>query len=618
MANLTQRADLLVDDKPYMIVRTADHAGARGWQETSPAGAEIGRGRRDTAREDTGEVRISFESKHRGFGEPISITEGRDYWGQNVDKRYPRQVTLSRAITSISTSSYTAGADPAGIVELGGYIYLAMGRYILKIDQGSDTISSDIDLNTISVGAQAKSLAVFKSKMYVALGENLAFRQTTGNGTYTAQADGLKATLFQVAEHRMYRIHSVSTSAASYLSNVQNDPMEDADWSASDPIGDTSVAATGMTNLAYQLFIAKEDGLYAADIETGRFPSITPELKPWRHSNNGRGIKGWGGLVLMPTIRGLKLYFGGQLYTAGPEVMSQNDSEVSGRITAIAGDANWVYAAVYNGTNSYVLAGRVARPDDQYPGEMLWHVVWYETGGPFTAMEVTGVNNEPRLWFASQTELKYVKLGSGLDNPLQDSTATYSSTATDYYPAHDAGSPMVDKHFLELRVYAEHLSPTQYITWYYRLDDDTDWTLLGVTRESPVEVLKFDQAMEPLGRRVALKAVWTRGATTTSTPIVRNVEVLSVEYPPNRKVLQAAVLLADNVQLRSGSDSRTTQQMVRDLDKMFADRRRVRLMDPVGRIQTALPIGSPTYKEAMQTDTRSPVLVATLQFLVLP
>lgn len=612
---LNQRADLIVDGKPYMLVRSGDHVGPRSWQEEGPLAAEVQQPMRDVARtEGLPEFRISWPTKHRGFGEPIRTLEGRDYYGQNVDKRFPRQTIIARGITTLDVSSYTAGADPCGFAELGGVLYLGFGRYMLKI-ASNDGITNDEDLDTIAVGVKAKSLASYGGKIYLAVGESYAFRHTDGSGTYTAQTDGLKATLFHVAENRLYRIYSVASSAASYLSNASTDPTTGANWAAADPIGDTMVAATGMANLAYQLFIAKEDGLYAADTSTGRFPSITPELKPWKNSSNGVGISGWGGMTFMPTVRGLKMYFGGQLFTAGPEVMSANDSEVKGRITSLGGDANWLYAALYNGTGTYILAGRAGRADDQYPGEFLWNVVWYVTGGPY-ALHVSGLNNDPRLWLAAQGALHYIKLGNALDNPLQDSTAVYQSTATDYYPAHDAGSPMVDKHFLELRVYAENLSYARYVTWSYRLDDETDWTPLGVTNQSPIQVLKFDPAVDVVGKRIQLKAAYTRGATTTATPIIRNVEVLGVEYPPQRKILQANILVADQVALRKGTDSRSAIQLVTDLEDLFADRRRVAFSDPLGREKVALPIGAVSIHEVSQPDERNPIMIAQVQFLM--
>jgi hypothetical protein len=298
--------------------------------------------------------------------------------------------------------------------------------------------------------------------------------------------------------------------------------------------------------------------------------------------------------------------------------MSQNDSEVKGRVTALAGDANWLFGALYNGTDTYILAGRNPKSDDNYPGEFTWNTVWYVAGGPYSSMWITGVTSEPRLYLSRQGNISYIKLGTNLDNPLQDSTAVYQSTGTDYYPAHDAGSPQVDKYFLELRVNSKNLSQVvgRQITWYYKLDDAAAWTLLGTTNTSPTHTLKFDPATDVVGKRIALKAEWARGSTTTSTPVLRNVEVLAVEFPPQRKVFGAQIWCADNLKLRSGTDSRTGGQVLDDLEAMAAAKKTVEMVDPLGRKRTVLPLAPVLAKEVMQNDSRDPVVMAAAQFLV--
>jgi hypothetical protein len=624
---MPQSGDLVIDNKPYMLVRSGGTSGARTWQEQGPGTAEVNEPGRDVARGDFGqEVRIVWKTKHKGFGEPLKQVDGRDYFGRNVDKRYPNQGILGREIVFLDAPE-AAGADPRQIVEFDGDIYMAYGAIVIKVVPGTDTVSTAFDVDaTVGAGKKATGLEVFKDRMYLAVGEADAFRHSSDGATWTAHASGssYSATHFKAAENRLYRVwKGTGTSVPAYLTNNSEDPTSALNWAAQDPIGDINIPVTGMASTAYQIFIAKEDGLYAADIETGRFPSLTPELSAWRNSSNGQGVFCWGGLALMPTTRGEKMYFAGQLFTVGPEVMSANDSEVNGRIVAHAGDANWLFASLYNGTDTYILAARNQRPDDNYPGELVWNTVWYLPGGPWTGMGLTNSGGNPRLWLArdgSATDaLAYIKLGSGLDNPLQDSTARYVASGTDYYPAHDGGSPMVDKHFLELRVYCENLSQTagRKLTWSYRLDDDTAWVELGDCISSPITVLKFSQSQDVVGRRIQLKCEWTRGSTATGTPILRTVEVLAVEFPPTRKLLSTQIWAADNVKLRNGVDSRKGAQIVEDLENLAASKKRVELIDPLGRKRTALALQPVLVKEIIQTDNREAVTIVAANFLIL-
>ncbi len=728
---VTQRADFIIDNKPYTLARTGGDVGARAWQETGPQAAEVSQPLRDVARGELGkEVRILWSTKHRGFGEPLRTIEGRDYWGRDIDKRYPHQTTLARLQTALTGLPATIGADPTKFAELGGSLYLGYGTDVIKI-ASNDAVTSAFDIETAHTGIKAKGLATFQNTIFLGLGEATTFRHSTDGTTWTAHAGGFTATHFLPVQDRLYRMSkqggtlagssatdlvvgdilstntditvsviaasgakaqtytftsggagsltltgtdasaqtisgiedtvaesslaldfatlnvrvvlttgpavkliadtitdllavandtivvSSSSTVATYLSNNSVDPTDSLNWSALDIIGDSGIPSTGLASVAYQLFVAKEDGLYAADIETGRFPSLTPELAAWRDTVNGKGAFGWGGLAFMPTVRGLKMYYAGQLFSAGPEAMSANDSEVVGYVTAMTGDANWLFATLYNGTDTYILAGRNPKPDDRYPGEFTWNVVWYMSGGPYTAMTISGLNNDPRLWVARNGDVRYIKLGDTLDNPLQDSAATYMATGTDYYPAHDGGSPMVDKHFLELRVSAEQLSYTCYITWSFKLDDETTWTELGKTKVSPVTVLKFDTATDVIGRRIELKAAYTRGATTTDTPIVRNVELLAVEYPSNRKLLSASFLVSDKTQTRTGVDPRAGHQVVADLEALVLDRKQVSLTDPLGRDNRALPLGPVLVKEVLSQDSREATVIVTAQYLIM-
>ena len=613
MGARNQIADMILDGKPYMLAPSK--SGSRSWQEEGPAGAEIRDNLRDVARGNLeNEIRINWNTKHRGYGEPVRRVEGRDYWGRNVDKRFPGQVTLSRVITTI-TPTQSASSDPAAIAVLGNNVYVAHGAYVLKINPATQTETS-----ATSVTA-ATDLVYFQGKLFLARGNSNVFQYTSDGTTWTSHA-ALTALKFAPAINRLYRLaKGASVSVATFLTNNAVDATDNLNWSAEDAIGlDNQVPGTGMATLGYQIFIAKEDGLYAADIDTGRFLSLTPELAPWRSTTMGTAVKGWGGIAFFNTPRGLRGFYAGSLYSAGPEVMSANDSEVFGRITALAGDASWLYAALYNGTDTYILAGRNATSDDAYPGEIVWNVVWYIAGGPFTTMALvsTPTATEPQLILVKSNQVAFIKLGANSDNPLRDSTAVYATSGTDYYPAHDGGSPQVDKHFLELRVYCENLNRVagREITWAYKLDDDTAWTTLGTAKDSPVSVLKFDQATVPVGKRISLKATYTRGSTTTASPVLRSVEVLAVEYPPTRKVLTVEIQAQDRVQLRVGTDTRNWDQIYTDLVNLGNAQRRVSLTDPAGREYTVLPMRPVFLQEVQVTDSRAYDATVLARFLV--
>jgi len=71
------------------------------------------------------------------------------------------------------------------------------------------------------------------------------------------------------------------------------------------------------------------------------------------------------------------------------------------------------------------------------------------------------------------------------------------------------------------------MTSTEYVDWYYRVDEETDWTLLGRFNTSPAPTALSFAAAGIQFERIQLKSVPARGSTTTNRPVTESV---TLEY----------------------------------------------------------------------------------------
>jgi hypothetical protein len=232
--------------------------------------------------------------------------------------------------------------------ELGGQLYVAEGRYILRqINDATWTMVKDF-----GAGVAVLNATTFTSnfdgtaRVFVALSSGPA--QYSSDGTVWTAMPTFTALAFAVTGREFWwaddtnRLRKLDTNA---------DPTLEANYtSLIFRAGDKSSVVTAlMVSAAGTLLIAKTDGIYTLD-QAGDDHQLFPFLKFAPEANNG---KAWGQLE-----NALYTSYGRNLMRidadlseteVGPEKLINNDSPVRGRITAFAAVGTmFAYAGLFN------------------------------------------------------------------------------------------------------------------------------------------------------------------------------------------------------------------------------------------------------------------------------
>jgi len=261
--------------------------------------------------------------------------------------------------------------------ELGGILFAATGRYVLKrVSDSSWTVSKDFGLGNNIIDA-----IVFQSnfdgtaRVFVALSTGTAQYSTDGTtffamGTFTALA-------FAVVGREFW--WAMSTNLLRKCDTNAN-PTVEANYTATQfRAGDQSSAIVSLAVTATgALLILKTDGIYTLD-GAGQDFNLYPFLKFAPSAENGRY---WGqfGNNLHVTYNQdhFRLGPGLALEPIGPERLVSNDSAVRGRITAFAGvGVLFAHAGLWNPDTStgYLLkfGGYIQGADPEPQRIDAWH-----------------------------------------------------------------------------------------------------------------------------------------------------------------------------------------------------------------------------------------------------
>ena len=355
------------------------------------------------------------------------------------------------------------------------------------------------------------------------------------------------------------RVESTSSYGAGILNlSAQQDPFTLSNWT-SDLFGIFGLAFSGrrvgtdhssivnaITILRDAVLVATNDGMFYKLMTSGELSGVPVPLIDSKAAipevDSGRTMTIWNGIVYIPTARGLFMFQefngkdGGTLVGVGPEFIPGNQSPIRGKCVLYAGDPEYLHASFYNGTDSYVMKGRMPKDGEDAPGAMIWHAACpYIKGEEVTAITIaqpkhTGKTNPVLILGckASVTSLKYVVLPKTGLTLLSDALCL-PSTSGSYeaiLPEHDAMAPSLWKTFLRLNVVANKVSVygTSYnaIEVYYKVDSN-DWASLGLVTFSPLFNIPFPN--NTIGYKISIKFIWR-----SNTSVFSYIEAVSFDF----------------------------------------------------------------------------------------
>jgi hypothetical protein len=606
MARPNAPFDFVLNSKGYFLARREQLGrGGRAWQ-VSAVGSSI-------AQQSASEMRYGNQSPmveapmvwrtaHLGFGDSQQRAEGRYHYTLDVDARFPEQVIPGPLVTTLVTE---AGGNVKKLAEFDGQLFALAGQYVLRIE-GDDSVVQDKDLGPDKTAIE---LEPFGDYLYATLGfgagDFIWRRDAAGNWS---QSQDVQRGHMVVLNEKLW-----ATTGDAKVKAVSNNPFAAGDWGSEYSIGDQGTDITDLAGLDDLLYIGKMDGLHALD-SSGNAKMLTPELRGSRSAYNAANMRAWHGRLWVPHLRGLFAYRnlgdnGFLIQSAAPARDSTDDNPVWGVVTAIAGDERWLYAALYDGTDTYILAGREAASSEESLGAIIWHPMAKLAGVRCDAMHISGLWNNPRLFFGAGEDVSYIVLPKYGDNPLQDSACRYAQSGSIYFPAHSWGAPTTTKVWKSVEVEAENLTVTRYLDIYYRIDGGS-WVKAGTANVSP----RFTMALEAAGaagNKIEVRADFV--LPSTSMPIIlHSITLRGTERPAQIELITAVVRCADGLP----QCPRAGRTILADLKALSRNSAAVILRDIIGTNRRVLVLAPVDEQETEQQGSSDPEVLATVRMVV--
>jgi hypothetical protein len=273
--------------------------------------------------------------------------------------------------------------------------------------------------------------------------------------------------------------------------------LDDTAWAGitgTYPVGDSSAKITNLVGAPLIMFFVKEDGVYHVG-PNGR----AARIQNWsdsKHPNNGKAAYfAYGGVYSSHNRWGMvrvdvaNLLTQWQINACAPGSNLPRVSPISGDVTDIGMDGEWMVAPVYNGTDSFVCYGRPNEVSErismlkiQSPQTLNWH----GSEATFWAQKVTKVHqatigpaDRPLLWVGTMEgatprlwNVSITKYGTPLEDFQMGGPHRFATESWLYYPRQDWGDESgsrfegwasVRKVFNRLDLTGEYLE--RYVAW---------------------------------------------------------------------------------------------------------------------------------------------------------
>lgn len=559
------------------------------------------------------EVPISWRTFHYGFGFSESSVPGCYDYADNMDCRWPGLAILGPLVTTVALTDDGTNRVKA-FFEENSQIYVLKGRYCQRIaitngttpsdDQASvaqtpDTGADGIDFGSGTPALLAQTAIDFAGKTYIGFGNDTpvySFNGTTwSNDDPTPGGSDTTVRLQYAAKDYLdgagggaaagWRLWSAygTNSVSGCLAG--NDPLDSANWATAWTVGDTSHGVTGLVSVDYNaLFVAKTNGLYTLDA-TGRHANVLQSVEFLVDGGNGINTIADGALIYYPHLLGLPTYDArsGDILQVQPGGKTGNRSAVRGIVTAQTIGGEWHYVALYNGTDSYLLAGRFPSGGEAMPpgwvGPKIWHPLAKLTGVRCDAMFLSGLTDPPRLWFGHGENAAFIRLpkSGNVIAELGTGGLRFASSGSLYLSPHDWDQPGLPKELLGFELENEDVSATNYVDLYVSLDGG-GWNSIGRAEVRGRSQFYLPASGNWRANRVVFRLDCTN-ATSTATIKIKPLTARASIRAPKQEIVTTAILLEDDLPRRDGGTGRRSAQTMLDDLAALEDAGRVTLVD---------------------------------------
>jgi hypothetical protein len=572
------------------------------------------------------------------------------HWSENMDVRFPRQAVHCQALQLLTGAAYAStnfnveyltdvplrgvAAPPDGA---GSVLAIGKGFAAAFTPTHLNTIGSMFDRHYEATGGGAITFgrrpATFGSYTYIGVTNGSSFYRRGHDGTYTI-GPNQPAQVFLNAGDRLAFFWKTTTGAHMRTVAQGADPMGTANYSATINVGPGHLHPLDAIDRDKQIFVGMTNGLHAGD-SSGTFVNVLPEISHHQHEHNAADLDVYNTEIQVPHAAGLWSYLPSAFVSAAREVGPANRgdrSPVHGHVHAINGLGPWLYAGLWTGTQSYILAGR-----DMTDGSRRWNIMQrlphvadvHRIHFDSVTTASNGQNIKTRMWVATRqtsaagaTSPLYVcPIPKANDNPLAidpSFTANYTGSARMDFGRDDRGAPGTPKVFRAVEVRADMLlSGVRYADVYYSIDGGTR-TYLGRANDSPRSTIWFPGLNGNFvhGHDIEI-SLESYTASTNISPVYYEVIVRGAMRPRTVDEITAVVRIADNMRDRRGGPMPPAADQARVLRSMAATVNPVYMTDLTGAGSWVLVRPGIEENEAYQVGEEHPELQMVARMAVL-
>jgi len=326
-------------------------------------------------------------------------------------------------------------------------------------------------------------------------------------------------------------------------------------------LGDPSTNVLWIAVQDSRIVVAKDEGLYVSS-DASTFDPVLIDIPQYTGNfAQMRGAQGWlyfNVLAEVERISGLSGNASLQLIT--PKYVG-DDTYGWGVPVAVATSSKSVWVLFHNAHNSF--------PALLEYNQQGWHPGYVGTGGA-TAKTCYFSRVAGRLFVndGSTRAQRYSTLNDG-PYPDYDTSQGHEIQFTHV----DAKLAEITKMTRDIIVETEGCSTTEYIEFYYQLDNDGTWTLFGTATTSPQATIMLDSLAGAVqSKDIWIKAIFYTG-DSSKTPVLKGMFLRYIPRPDPMYSLSVTVRLQDYIDLLppakdavgTAQDENTAGDLLREL-----------------------------------------------------
>jgi hypothetical protein len=468
------------------------------------------------------EVNLFQTTYHGGCGQKYQTDLTRYYDSEGADASVLNKVMQGPKIVknAMAEGHTLTAAGVKGINFLGDF-YVAWGHYLWK------WTASGFD-DPLDCGDDITDICVWGDYLIIARGLAAVYKYWDGS-TLT------ESNLSKPIQFCQTIVDVLWASVSAYEVASSTNPLNGGSWETATTVGNTSVTITGILEHPDSVYVGTEEMPYYID-DDGTVDPMDHVFHCYKSAYTGRNMFCHNGFIYIPAGNGgLYEYDTADSITnrLSPDIYCGNIGAHLGNILAMAGDDQYLYAIIDNGTTIDIMRGRWEMIKDS--ATWVWHPIGSITGltdssGNCNHAYISNLAGSLRLWIICNNAadgIYYMHIPTIYSSPDLDTDFLFNGNSTFYTSWIRGDNPDTNKRFYRLGIRNTDTTATYPIAVYYRTVEDGAWTLLTTLTSDGYTQVNFPD--NTYGYMIQFK-ILMESTSYTSSPVLESLSLYFAEY----------------------------------------------------------------------------------------